>query len=130
MSAFCLNKNQILEAQDLPMEKVFVPEWADGNPEAYVMVKGLTAAEKASFDDSFIKPETKGTEKPETDMSYYAAKLTICSMCNDDGSRLFTLEDLPCLINKSAKALERVAKKAMDLNGISTAAVDAAIKNS
>ena len=42
----CLKKELILTADDLPMEKVFVPEWADGDPEAYVMVRALTAKEQ------------------------------------------------------------------------------------
>lgn len=126
---FCLTKAQIVAAVDLPMEKVFVPEWADGDPEAYVMLKGMTAKEKGLFEDSLVIESTRGTAEQKLDMTIYGPCLAIHSMTDDDGNRLFALEDLPILEGKSALALERVIRKAMVMNGMTKTAVDQAAKN-
>lgn len=127
---FCLTKQQIVDAKDRPLEKVFVPEWADGNPEAYVMIKSMSAGEKGAFEESLITPASKGTKKPEMDMTEYGPKLALVSMCDDDGNRLFSKEDLSVLAGKGAKAMDRVISKAMEINGIVTSATEKAAKNS
>lgn len=111
----CLGKKQILEAKDIKMEKVFVPEWADGDPEAYVMVKALTASEQDAFDKTII---VNGSGlKPKMDMTDYRAKRSAFCMCDDDGNLLFHPNDIPELSKKSSKALQRVLEKDRELNG-------------
>jgi len=112
----CLGKKQILEAKDIKMEKVFVPEWADGDPEAYVMVKALTASEQDAFDKTVII-QSSGSQKPKMDMTDYRAKRAAFCMCDDDGNLLFTSSDIPELSKKSSKALQRVLEKDRELNG-------------
>lgn len=124
-----LSKQQIIEAKDLEMEKVFVPEWADGDPEAYVQVKALTGREKGKFDESLITPESRAPgRKPQLDMTDYGPKLAVVSMCDDDGNRLFTLDDLDVLAGKSAIALQRVVEVAMRINGMK-ADIEDEVKN-
>jgi hypothetical protein len=112
----CLTKVQIFEAKDIKMEKVSVPEWADSDPDAYVMVKALTASEQDSFDKTIILV-ADGAKKASTDMTDYRAKRAAFCMCDDEGNRLFTAADIPELSGKSAKALQRVLEADQKLNG-------------
>lgn len=112
----CLSKKQIIESKDITMEKVFVPEWADGDPEAYVMVKALTGAEQDEFEKSILK-NRGGKGKPQFDLTNYRAKRAAFCMCDDDGNRLFTAADIPDLAGKSGKALQRVLEADRKLNG-------------
>lgn len=111
----CLSKEQIIGANDLPMEKVYVPEWANGDPEAYVMVKGLTADEKDQWE---LEQLTSHDGEHERDFSHWRARLCIRCMVDDDGNRLFSKSEVLDLSNKSAKALERVYRVAHRLSGL------------
>ena len=113
----CLTKNKILGANDLPREKVFVPEWADGDQEAYVIVRALTAKEQDDFDTLIFKGKMDEANTPEIDTTNYRAKRAIFCLCDDEGQALFTLEDLPALSGKSAKAMQRVLEADQRLNG-------------
>ena len=46
-----LTADQILGADDLEMEFVPTPEWANGTPDAGVFVRGLTGFERDAFED-------------------------------------------------------------------------------
>ena len=113
----CLSKKKILDANDLPREKVFVPEWADGDEDAYVIVRALTAKEQDEFDRLIFKGAMTEGSAPEIDTTNYRAKRAIFCLCDDEGQALFTLEDLPALSGKSAKAMQRVLEVDQRLNG-------------
>ena len=113
----CLSKRKILDANDLPREKVFVPEWADGDEEAYVVIRALTAKEQDDFDKLIFKGKMNDSNIPEVDTTNYRAKRAIFCLCDDEGQALFTLEDLPALSGKSAKAMQRVLEVDQRLNG-------------
>jgi len=111
----CLTKEKILATNDIQMEKVLVPEWADGDQEAYVMVKALTAKEQDDFDKTIMDARNPG--KPIMDMTNYRAKRAAFCMCDDEGNLLFTPGDIPDLAKKSSKALQRVLAVDTKLNG-------------
>ena len=113
----CLSKKKILDANDLPREKVFVPEWADGDKDAYVIVRALTAKEQDDFDKLIFKGKMDESNAPEIDTTNYRAKRAIFCLCDDEGQAIFTLEDLPALSGKSAKAMQRVLEADQRLNG-------------
>lgn len=125
----CLTREKIAQVNDLSMQKVPVPEWSDGDPEAYVMLKSLTAKEQGMFDSSIMVVGEDPT-KPKVDTVDYGPKLALASMCDDEGNRIFSANDLEILQGKSAKALNRVVKAAMALNGIGEKEILDAEKNS
>lgn len=128
----CLNKKQILEANDLKTEKIFVPEWADGDPDAYVLLRTLTAADREAFENtiySITTPEDGEKPKVTIDNKDHRAKLCAFCMVDDDGNRLFTEADIPDLAGKSASALERVFNAAQTLNGFGATALKEVVKN-
>jgi len=123
----CLNKQQIVSVNDLPLEKVLVPEWAGGDPEAYVMVKGMTAGERDYWELSLLtSPQTP----EERDLTDYRAKLCVMCMCDDEGKRLFNDADVKVLSGKSGRALERVFQKARSLSGLGMKEIEELEKNS
>ena len=94
-----LSKQQILEAADLPRETVEVPEWGGS-----VIVQGLSAAESRElFNDAGNKDS-------------FAVRLLVASLVDEDGTRLFSYEDISALAAKSSQVLARVVKVANRIN--------------
>lgn len=117
-----LNKQQILEASDIQMVPVDVPEWG-----GVVMVKGLTGKERDQFESSIVS--FKGRNQT-LNLSNIRAKLACLAICDEDGNRLFSEKELEELANKSAQALQRIFLVAQQLSGITGEDVDDYLKNS
>jgi hypothetical protein len=113
-----LNKEQILECEDIKTEMVQVPEWG-----GEVAVKGLTLAEKDAWTTSII-------QDGEANVEGATAKLCIMCMVGEDGGRLFDLEDVDFVQTKSAAALDRVFQVAQRLSGIGQEDIEETVKNS
>jgi hypothetical protein len=105
-----LNKQEILQADDVVKELVHVPEWGGD-----VYVKGMTGAERDKFEASIVKM----TGKEQTfNMTNFRAKLASMTICDEQGKRLFSDADIIELSNKSANALQRIFTVAQRLSGI------------
>jgi hypothetical protein len=98
-----LTRQQILAANDLPREAVPVPEW-DGEVE----VRAMTASERDSF-------EARHREAPYVDLR---ARLAAATICAEDGSLVFSADDVAALGAKSAAPLDRIFSVAARLSGI------------
>jgi hypothetical protein len=114
-----LNRESILSVQDLATQDVDVPEWG-----GTVRVRMMTGTERDTLNASLAIKDGKG------DMTDYRAKVVTLTLINDDGQRIFNLEDAPALSKKSSSALERVFVAAATLNGMLATSVDDAAKNS
>ena len=110
-----LSKENILAANDLPLECIAVPEWGGD-----VMVRTMTGADRDAFEASLIGKEGR--------MENVRARLVSLTLCDAAGTRIFTDAEVAALGNKSARALDRVFTVAQRINGIGTDAVDAAKK--
>jgi len=102
-----LTKEQILQANDLKREVVFVPEWG-----GEVTVRTLTGEEKDAYEMAMYAGGKK-------DLSNIRAGLLARAIVGDDGKRLFTDAEVQTLGRKSASALDRVYSAAARLSGIS-----------
>jgi hypothetical protein len=111
-----LTRAQILNAYDLPLKEVQVPEW-DGK----VFVRMMTAGER----DAFEAAQQGGN--PHRDLR---ARLAVATVCDDGGQPLFTADDVAALSGKSARALDRIFAAAAKHNGITAADVEDLRKNS
>jgi hypothetical protein len=116
-----LTKEQILEASDIEIEKVDVPEWG-----GFVHVKGMTAKQRDDFESSIIRQHGKVRR---VDMSDLRAKLAAKSICTPDGELIFTEKDIRALSDKSAGALQRVWEVAQRLSGLSDEDAEELLKN-
>jgi len=117
-----LTKEQILQADDLPVEVVDVPEW-DGS----VRVRTLTGTERDAFEASITK---KRGDSVEVNMINLRAKLCAMAMIDDDGNRYFSDADVVELGKKSASVLDRIFTVAQKLNGFGQADIKELAKNS
>ena len=115
-----LNRSAILSIQDLPFEDVDVPEWG-----GTVRIGTMTGAMRDAWEQSLVVP---GQQKADT--RNIRAKLVAACAITDTGSLLFQEADIPALGNKSAAALDRLAKVAQRLNGINSTAKEEARGNS
>lgn len=111
-----LTKEAILSADDLPRERVSIPQWGGD-----VFVRTMTGTDRDAFETSLIGKEGR--------MENVRARLVSLTLCNEVGTRIFGDEDITALGAKSAKALDRVFAVAQRLNGIGVDQVDAAKKD-
>lgn len=116
-----LSRDAILGAMDLATEDVDVPEWG-----GTVRIRTLTAAERDTFDASL----SKGTGNNRTlDLANLRARLLALCIVNDDGSPVFSADDIAALGAKASLPLGRVFEAAQKLNGMLPTAVEDAVKN-
>ena len=114
-----LSRDDILKVDDLPRERVPVPEWG-----GEVFVRGMNGADKDAW-DNFVVELAKAPGK--ADIRAFLASLTIC---DEEGDALFTAEDIAALSKKSAAALDRVFDVATRLSPLGAQARERAEKNS
>jgi len=105
-----LNREDILGADDLIIERVSTPEWKGDT-----FVKGMTGAERDRFEAGIITVDSK-SEK--VDMRDIRAKLCSETICDESGKKLFTQADVKALSQKSAAPLQRCFEVAQKLSGI------------
>lgn len=103
-----IGKADILDADDLELEDVPVPEWG-----GTVRVRGLTGAERDSYEMRMAIARQKG----ETDIDIRASLVGRC-MVDENGDRLFTNKELPQLARKSGAVLDRVFDVVGRLSGL------------
>jgi len=120
-----LNRNDILGANDLPIEDVVIPEWGG----CVVRVKTLTGAERDAFEDFITNRDGKKSKITTQDAR---ARLVARTVVDEQGNLMFTPDkyefrrgkrtyvpgDIPALTKKSAAALDRIFSVAMRLCGM------------
>ena len=115
-----LSRKAILGANDLPSEKVNVPEWG-----GEVYVRSMNAMERELYEQSIAIGE--GDDR-KLDFGHLRTRLLLFTVTDDQGKRLFEEGDVEALASKSARAINRIAEVAQRLNGIGVEALDAAKK--
>lgn len=114
-----LTRAAILDAPDLKHEDVDVPQWG-----GTVRVRVMTGAERDAFRIAIA------TEEGGTPIGRFSVALLAATLIDEQGARLFTMDDLDQLAEKSAASLDKPAAVAMRLNGLGVTAVEDAVKNS
>ena len=117
-----LTREEILSFNDLSMEIVNVPEWGGD-----VKVRCLTGGERDELESLVVRE--KGDGDKNIDLSNFRARLVALSAIDENGNRLFTLDDVKELAKKSAKALDRVFNVAERLSALRVKDEEKAIKN-
>lgn len=113
-----LNAEQILDSNDVVVQKVEVPEW-DGS----VNIKTLNGYEQLRFE--------RWTGKDDDDDSLdRCAKLLILTVVDDDGKQIFSEQQLDSLKKKNAPTLLRLFDIAVRLNRLTEATRKELEKNS
>jgi len=107
-----LTRDAILEAHDIEIERIDVPEWG-----GHIFVKGMSGVERDKFEAAIVEQRGKAVK---VNMANIRAKLAAHTICDEDGVPLFTPKDVVALGDKSALALQRVFDVAQRLSGITS----------
>lgn len=125
-----LTKQQILNARDTVVETVPVPEWAPPGTsleEAVVNVRSLSGLQRDAFEASLVTGQGRARAP---DMRNMRAKLCAQCIVDEQGTQMFTNDEIALLGDKNAKALDRVFSVAQRLSGFTDADVQDLAKNS
>lgn len=115
-----LTRDAILSANDLETRRVPVPEWSadPANPDE-VIVRGLTATERDSYEMGFMDPaQLKHNRTQINAKAVVRARLASLTIVDEAGVRLFNEGDVKALGKKSAAALDRVVAVAREVSGM------------
>ena len=118
----CLTADEIFAADDLPMEKVLIPEWGAGN---YVFVRTQPGEERDAHELSMMN--AKGGIG---DLRNIRARTAVRCTCDADGKRVFSRAQADRLGTKSSAALDRIFEVYQRLNHMGDDDVKALAKNS
>jgi len=100
-----LGRDDILAAKDEQVEEVDVPQWKGS-----VFVRTMTGKEREEFEERMAKSSAKGR-----------AYLVAFTLCDETGARLFADADIEALQAKNGAALDRIARRALVVNGLASA---------
>lgn len=114
-----LTKESILNAKDLNITEVEVPEW-DG----YIYLRALTGEEGNNLIEIYSSDGT-----PEEKTNRAKEEILRLSICDETGDNLFTKDDIKDLQKKNREVLTRIFLKAQDLSGLSQKKIEAIEKN-
>jgi hypothetical protein len=112
-----LSKKMILDADDLNLLKVAVPEWGGD-----VFVRVMSVGERDAYENDWIVNKSKGVED-------FRTKFLARCLCDESGERLFSDAEIPSLAKKSAKVMSRLWQKAMEHNALTEKDVEELAKN-
>lgn len=106
-------RDKILASHDLKVEKIYVKEWKQT-----VYLREFSMADRMSIEnitkeasqDSFIK-------------------VLVLGVCDKEGNKIFTNEDVEALKQKNAKPIQRLFLKVMKLNKLNDSDIEEDVKN-
>lgn len=125
-----LTRSAILAKTEMPRRFVSTPEWADGDVNAGVWVRGMTGRERDEYETR--KGEMIRTAKDagaEYDRGTWRAEFVQLCAVTETGVGMFNATDVQGLASLSAAPLDRLYDAIAELSGIGSKAEEAARKN-
>lgn len=123
-----LTRAEILAAQErgLPRESVEVSEFG-----GTILVQEMDGTARDWFENSQTKLVGSGRNRQAIpDLSSFRARLAVASCINEDGTKLFTEEDVGWLSKMSGAGLTKIAEVATRLSQLTQEDVDTLLGNS
>lgn len=111
-------RESILAKDDRKKVKINVPEWG-----CEVYLYSMTARD---FTSLLAMTERSGGVTPED----WYSRIVYLSVCDENGTRIFNESDIPELQDKNAKVIQRIARRAEQLNKMDSSIQEQAEKNS
>ncbi len=121
-----MDKQSLIEEDDLPVRKVETPEWTK-NPVVYVRM--LDGPELMALSE-FSKAGNDNKEEDEKLAEQYMWRFAAYVICDENGLRMFTNDELSLLARKNPYVLKRIVTEAQEHNGMTTKSHEEAVKNS
>ena len=104
-----LSKKQILEAKDIKTKEYDVPEWGGA-----IYLRVISGADRDVFEQAFSDKK----------MEAFRTRFLVMTICDDDGEKLFTADEMDALNKKSSVVLNRIFDAAWELNAFTSKAVE------
>jgi hypothetical protein len=105
-----LNRDAIRNKKDVQIKRLEIPEW-DG----VVYIRSISGRERDDIECIFADENQELSEK----LRNMRARMAVLSVCDNEGNRLFTLQDMEWLGEKNANALNKIFTEARALSGFS-----------
>lgn len=106
-----LNRQQIVDADDVEYDTVSCPEWGGD-----VRIRSIKGRQRDEYEQSLV--EQRGNDR-RMNLRNARAKLIILCAVDEDGRPLFTADDVRALGAKNAKPLDRLFDACRKLTGLS-----------
>lgn len=120
-----LSASEILDAEDSPIEEVYVEEWG-----GKVCIRTMSGKERDAWEADTIEERQNLEGKPlRVQWENAKAKFLSRCICDLDGKRLFTDKQVEKLGEKSSLVLSRLWTKAARMNGLTKEDVDELVGN-
>lgn len=103
-----LNKNAILAAGDVKVEKYHVPEWGGD-----VYLKTISGLDRDRFEEGYAEQKMKN----------FRSRFLVLTICDENGDRLFNDAEIEALSKKSSLVLNRLFEKAWSINAFTNEAI-------
>ena len=114
-------KAKIRLAQDLDREIIAVPEW-----DVSIEVRSMTVRQRASF----VAASQDTSDNGDKIENVYGHILVTCCLDPEDGSPVFTEDDLSWLMTeKSGAVIDRLVTSCLEVSGLKEKAIDEAGKS-
>ena len=111
-----LSKKDIWKVKSLRKQLVDVPEWGGS-----IWVREMTGESRAEYDKWLVEKGNVGGMK---------VRIVIATAIDEDGKPMFNEIDIPDLLSKSHRAIERIANVGADISGLTFVAREEVRKNS
>ena len=106
-----LTKEQILSVDDLARERIEIPEWHGS-----VLIRELTAYERNKIGVEFMGSDgSMDQSKLSPDLF---PRIAAAVIIDESGKRMFTVEDIEKLGEKSFDAINRIVARALVISGM------------
>jgi len=119
-----LNRDSILNARDFGLKEVEVPEWG-----GTVYLRKWSAKDRNAYIAKSVNVDEGGAQvNYETifDSQVWAVAMSIC---DEDGKRFFTDEELDLLAAKNGDVIQRLCGEVFKLNGLAEKSIEEAAEN-
>lgn len=116
-------RDMLLKPVERPTETVELPELGEG---VSVIVTGMTAKERADFDNQFTSRKGEPMLKR---VAEGRERLVVACCRSENGSKMFTTDDVAQLGKQSVIVIERIVKAAQRVSGIGEDDLEEAAKN-
>jgi hypothetical protein len=123
MSKVFLDRKEILKTEDIEVVEHEVKEWG-----TWVRIKVMTSKERQRFQKQIRLNKKAGADADEVPENMMET-LLVLTMVDEENNPMFTSADVVRLAEKNSQALAGIFAVAGEINGLTTGAVDKAVKN-
>lgn len=115
----------IIDRNDIRYEEIYIAEW-----DAWVMIRGMTAADRDLYDVLASKYQAEGrNEKNSGSLKIRALAAALCIVHSDTKARMFSIQDIEALTLKNGAALDTIFEAVQVMSGMGTSALKRALEN-